>query len=1171
MSLNNFYKKFAALIISIIFLPTFILATTYYSQGDGNFGTLSNWNTARTGGGSSPSSINSTDDFIIQNGHTITNDGTYTINGLTIENGGTYDGNSYTLTLNGNLLQDGTMTDGTNGAANFTFAGSGNQTIGGSGTVEFNSIKFSGTGSYTVNANFSCTDLTLNSGSLSMGSHIVTIVGTNAVVFNKTGGTFDAGSSLFQFNTIGAQTISSNDNIIFYDIEHSPSLSRSLTFAGDVQYTITHQFVRGGSSSNIILDGTTTLNLNGATLSYEGSANKTVASEWPLNAALAPSAIELNSGITITADPGSGNTLQTTNMTLNASGAVLSIASGTVQVNGQLTVTNGSISEAGGSFAWGSGNTTLAYNGSSQQSVGPEWSATIAPTNVQINNNSGASPAIDLGTTNLAALSGNLTLTLGSVDYSASGLSLTVSGNVVGGSGSFGIINSNTLNVNGTNSAVTSSGQASFYNLNLTSANGTISDITVNGTITINPGAGNTVTLTGPLTLASGANLTISSGTLDLNGEQITKNGTNMLTMAANTQLTTGGSSFENFSAYSLDAASTILLNGSSTEDIPTGINYGNIIINKTSGSAIATGSGAITLQDNADLTLVAGTFDLAGLTLGFGNNSDLKIQGGVADLNGGTLSITETNTNTLSVASGAALYTGGTSLGGFDTYTTEGNVIFNGSTEETIPAGMNTFNNVTINNGAGVTASSDFSVSGTLTLALGTLTPATVTLTGALTTNGGNFSSTTGTVVFQGNSAQTISGSSSVTFNNFTIDNASGVTLGHGITVNGVLSLTSGVLTTSGNLLSMGGGASFSGGSSSSYVEGKVSKTFPVGNSANFTFHTAKEGQYLPVGVAFTNVSGSDYTVTVEQFNSDPHSIGSTLDNTTLSAISSVRYWQIEGSGGTPANLQVTLTWNSNDGIEVPAALDVAQFDGTKWISIGGDGSGDATGGTIQSDVFTTSGNYFTFGDDANNGQDNSLPVTLSSFEAQASFNQVVLNWRTESEVNNLGFNIYRRNEKDESWQKINSTLIPGAGSSSMAHEYQFVDQNVVSGETYSYRLESVSLNGMNESFDQLIQTVQIPIPTEFAVFPNFPNPFNPETTIKFQLPEQTRISIYIYDLKGNLIKHLLDNESLQPGEHQVKWDATNDAHSTVSSGTYVYRLVTNKHAKIGKMVFIK
>lgn len=1169
-------KKFHYLhVILIISLLSFgpLLATVYYSVASGNFGTLNNWNTARDNSGSSPGSINAADDFVIQNGYIITNDGTYTINSLTIESGGTYDGNANTITLNGDFVQNGTFTDGVNGAANMTFAGSGTQTISGTGSIEFNTVTFSGTGSYSLATNFTASFLNLSGGTLNASSASVTLIGVGASpTFNKTGGSFNAGTSLFKFATTstGTQTISSNDALTFYNLEHSPGANRSLTFSGNVQFTISNQFNRGGSSSSVILDGSTTLDLSGATLVYEGSANKTISAEWPTNATLAPSTVQIKSNITVTANPGSGVTLQTNNFTL-LSGSNLTISSGTVKVNTQLTLTEGNITESGGTFAWGSGNTTLLYNGSTQQTVGAEWTASKAPTNVQVNNSSGASPAVALGTSALASLNGTLTLTLGSVDYSAGGLSLYVAGNVVGGSGSFGTVNNNTLIVTGTNSQITSSGQATIYNLTINSANASIKDIIIPGTLNINPGAGNSATLAGSITLQSGAAMIISSGTFNLNGYSITLDGNNSLTLQANTQLSTGGESITGYSSYSIDATSTILFNGTNSESIPAGVSYGNIKINKSSGTASVSGTGSVTLQDNADLTLMSGTFDLAGQTLVFGNNSDLIIQGGTANLSGGTLSLTQANTNVLNLASGASLNTGGTSLDGFDSYTMDGTVQFNGSSAETIPSGVSTVNNLTINNTVGVSAAGNLQVNGTLTLTAGSFTPTTVTLTNAFNANGGHFSTSSGTVVFQGSSQQTIGGSSAVNFYNLTLNNANGLVMSNNITVYGTLSLSTGVLNTNGNLLSLSTTGSFSGGSSSSYVEGRVAKSFAVGSSANFTFQTAKDGQYLPVTATFTNVSGGTYTLTVEQFNDDPHSaVGSSLD-ATLSAISSVRYWEIAGSGGTPTNLQITLSWNSSDGISNLTALDVAQFNNGQWISLGGDGSGDANSGTIQTDVFSTAGSFFTFGDDAANGQDNSLPVTLSTFNALASFNKVTLEWVTESEINNRGFNVYRKTANSEHWVKLNQQLISGAGNSSVQHKYSFVDENVVSGETYSYRLESVSFSGQHELFTNLTKTITIPVPTDFAVFQNYPNPFNPETTIKFQIPEQQRVSIMVYDVKGNLVKKLLNNEALNPGEHQVVWDATDNNQQPVSSGTYFYRVVTAKNSKMMKMIYLK
>ncbi|WP_456409026.1 T9SS type A sorting domain-containing protein [Caldithrix abyssi] len=1163
------------IIFALTIFSTSLQATIYYSVASGNFGTLSNWNTDPAGNGTQPGSINSADDFVIQNGYTITNDGTYTINSLTIESGGTYDGNANTITLNGDFTQDGTFTDGVNGAASMTFAGSATQSISGSGSLEFNVLTFSGTGTYNLNTSFAASFLNLSGGTLNAGSATITLVGVGTGnTFDKTGGSFNAGTSLFIFSTTatGSQVISSNDNISFYNLEHSPGLNRSLTFAGNVQISITNQFTRGGSSSSVILDGTTTVNLNGATLIYTGSASKTIAAEWPIDALLAPNEVQINSGITVTADPGVGNTLQTNYLSLTTSGSSLSIASGTVQVNTKVTLTDGTIVESGGAFAWGTGTTTLLYNGASQQTVGAEWTTSKAPTHVQINNSSATSPALSLGASNLSSLAGDLTLTQGSVDYSASSLSLSVAGNVVGGSGSFGIVNANTLIVTGATSQVTSSGQATLHNLTITSSGATLSDIVIAGTLTVNPGSGNTTTLAGAITLQSGAAINVASGTLNLNGFGITKVGSNTLTLAASSQLTTGGTSISGFSTYSLDPTSTILFNGAISEDIPAGVSYGNIQINKSGATATVNGTGSVVLQDGGDLTVLAGTFNLNAFTLQLGNNSDLIVQGGIADLAGGTLSITATNINAFSVASGATLRTGGTSIDGFDSYTADGTLVFNGSAAETIPAGLTSVNNLTIDNSSGVSASADMQVSGALTLTSGTFTPQVLTLTGSLTVNGGTFSTASGSVVFQGSSQQTIAGTAAVDFYNLTINNANGVVLSNNATVYGVMTFSSGVFNTNGNLLSLTTSGSFSGASSSSYIEGKAAKSFAVGTSANFTFPTAKDGQYLPVTVTFTDVATSTYTVTVEQFNADPHTaVSSAIDAATLSAISSVRYWSIDGAGGTPSNLQITLSWNSSDGISNLTALDVAQYNGTQWISAGGDGSGTASSGTIQSDVITSSGSFFTFGDDAAGGQDNSLPVTLSTFNVTASFEQVSIEWATESEVNNSGFNLYRRTAENDNWTKINDQLIPGAGNSSVRHQYSFVDDQVVPGETYSYRLESVAFNGQVEVFNNLVKTVTVPLPTDFMVYQNYPNPFNPKTTIKFQLPEQQRISVLIYDINGNLIKRLIDNEVFNPGEHQVEWDALDDNHQPVSSGTYFYRFVSSGYSKMLKMIYLK
>ncbi len=86
-----------------------------------------------------------------------------------------------------------------------------------------------------------------------------------------------------------------------------------------------------------------------------------------------------------------------------------------------------------------------------------------------------------------------------------------------------------------------------------------------------------------------------------------------------------------------------------------------------------------------------------------------------------------------------------------------------------------------------------------------------------------------------------------------------------------------------------------------------------------------------------------------------------------------------------------------------------------------------------------------------------------------------------------------------------------------------------------------------------------------------NFPNPFNPETTISFTIPEDDNVKITIYNLKGQKVKTLL-NEDLKKGTHSVKWDGTDSQNKNVCSGVYLYKLKTNnKTQSLNKCLLLK
>jgi hypothetical protein len=86
---------------------------------------------------------------------------------------------------------------------------------------------------------------------------------------------------------------------------------------------------------------------------------------------------------------------------------------------------------------------------------------------------------------------------------------------------------------------------------------------------------------------------------------------------------------------------------------------------------------------------------------------------------------------------------------------------------------------------------------------------------------------------------------------------------------------------------------------------------------------------------------------------------------------------------------------------------------------------------------------------------------VTLSSFTAAAQAGRVTLEWTTESEIDNAGFNIYRAVSENGEYVQINESIIPAQGSSTQGATYQIVDKGLQNRKTYYYKLEDIDLNG--------------------------------------------------------------------------------------------------------------
>jgi hypothetical protein len=239
-------------------------------------------------------------------------------------------------------------------------------------------------------------------------------------------------------------------------------------------------------------------------------------------------------------------------------------------------------------------------------------------------------------------------------------------------------------------------------------------------------------------------------------------------------------------------------------------------------------------------------------------------------------------------------------------------------------------------------------------------------------------------------------------------------------------------------------------------------------------------------------------------------------------------------------------------------------------------------------------------------------LAVTLRAFTATGGDGADTLDWTTESEFENLGYHVWRRLAPGEAqsdssladggqaaedgaadtssadtlpshrltaqelaalgYVRINAGLIPGAkgGSSASTLDYRYVDRTAAFGFAYEYLLEAVDFNGSKVQYGPRTARPTNPLTTELGS--NYPNPFNPITTLRFTLKEKLKVSLVIYDSKGRLVRTLVrPDRPMAAGKYRLVWDARNEGGMEAPSGQYFYRFTAGRYVKTRKMILVK
>ncbi|NKB69944.1 MAG: T9SS type A sorting domain-containing protein [Candidatus Latescibacteria bacterium] len=288
---------------------------------------------------------------------------------------------------------------------------------------------------------------------------------------------------------------------------------------------------------------------------------------------------------------------------------------------------------------------------------------------------------------------------------------------------------------------------------------------------------------------------------------------------------------------------------------------------------------------------------------------------------------------------------------------------------------------------------------------------------------------------------------------------------------------------------------------------------------------------------------------------------------------------WTISNNGGETAYLvspaEVAIEAGASASIE-------ATTDGSGSASgiFDAEGSSQSAGTSISVTATTTANNS-----DGESRElaaefsvtwDVTVAAELASFTSEITIaNDVVLHWSVPSQTNNLGWEVFRSVDRLV-FEQVGD-LIEGDGTTDEFKLYKFDDANTPQVDVLYYYLNQVDLDGTTTR-SQIIEVglgatavLQDLLPETNELSQNFPNPFNPETTISFDLREAATVSLKIYDITGQLVRTLVQDRALSAGHYTQVWDGLNANGIKVGSGLYMYQLQAGDFIAQKKMTLLQ
>ena len=175
-------------------------------------------------------------------------------------------------------------------------------------------------------------------------------------------------------------------------------------------------------------------------------------------------------------------------------------------------------------------------------------------------------------------------------------------------------------------------------------------------------------------------------------------------------------------------------------------------------------------------------------------------------------------------------------------------------------------------------------------------------------------------------------------------------------------------------------------------------------------------------------------------------------------------------------------------------------------------------------------------------------------------------LDWRATDVRGGDLFRVYRAAAENGSGHNASFQLIATLPGDPGQNDYVWFDGTADRAGDYAYRLGLV-----REGLESSSQAVQIlGVAPRFALHGNQPNPFNPHTVIRFELPERASTTLDIFHVRGHHVRRLVYG-MFDAGPRSAQWDGTDDRGRPVPSGLYLYRLTSGRYTASQRMLLLR